>query len=128
MKLKLVLVSALLAIPGAALTGMAAYADPSGCSASTTDFGLDSGKKLQATGEGLCSTSASRNLQVEIKQDLSLQPDPVVAHGNDSRTAKSYASTVVSCDNGNTATYYGRTFFTTNTTYHDSTHRRYTVC
>jgi hypothetical protein len=31
-------------------------------------------------------------------------------------------------DNGNTKTYYGRGYFTTDTTYNDSTHYKWHVC
>ncbi|WP_431932491.1 hypothetical protein [Micromonospora sp. RP3T] len=127
MRIKIVLAGALLALPTAAIAGSAAFADPAGCSAATTSFGLSSGE-LRALGEGRCSTSANRNLQVGVKQDLSLQPDPVVTHTNDNGSKTYYSGVAQSCDSGNTSTYYGRTFFTTNTTYHDSSHKKLTVC
>lgn len=128
MRLKIVIAAALLAIPAAATVGSAAFADPSGCTAAITGFGLNSSKELHANGEGRCSTSANRNLQIEIKQDLSVQPDPVALHSNDVGNKTYYAADPAGCDNGNTASYYGRAFFTTNTTYHDTKPHKYTVC
>ncbi|AGL17182.1 hypothetical protein [Actinoplanes sp. N902-109] len=128
MRLKIVMAAALLALPAAAAVGSAAFADPSGCSAAITGFGLTSASKLYANGEGRCSTSANRNLQIEIKQDLSLQPDPVALHSNDTGSKTYYAANPSGCDNGNNASYYGRAFFTTNTTYHDTSAHKYSVC
>ncbi len=128
MKMRLAIVGCLLAVPIAAGVGSVAFADPSGCSASTDQFYLQGNSSLAAQGSGSCSSSANRNLQVEIKHDISFQTDPVVTHGNDVTTGTYYSVFVESCDNGNYATYYGRTFFTTNTTYHDSAHHTYQVC
>lgn len=128
MRIALLIAGAILALPAAGVVGSAAFADPSGCTAAVPDFGVNSAGRLQALGEGHCGTSANRNLQVEVKHDLSVQPDPVVVHANDVRSSTYYSATPAGCDNGNTANYYGRAFFTTKTTYHDTTSRKFSVC
>lgn len=80
------------------------------------------------TAEGSCNASQTRSLRVEIKRDVSFSPDALVAANTQTATSTSYYVQVRSCGNGSTATYYGRGFFTTNTTYHDSSHRNAHVC
>lgn len=82
---------------------------------------------MTGTAEGSCNSSQTRSLRVEIKQDLSFSPDPLVAANTQTATTNSSYVQVRSCDNGKTATYYGRGFFTTTTTYHDSSHNRWHV-
>jgi hypothetical protein len=126
---KLVVAGCLLAVPAALVPAAIGWADPAGCSAGNAGISSLNDGQLATSGSGSCDTTAYRNLQVEIKHDLSLRPDPVVDHANDVGSFRIYAVGVQSCDNGlRTATYYGRTFFTTNTTYHDSSHRSLTVC
>jgi hypothetical protein len=128
MVLRLIAAGCLLAIPAAGLVATAAWADPAGCSTRTASFGLQSNRTLAVLGEGSCNSVASRNLQVGIKQDISFAPDPVVTHSNDNNNASFFSVFAESCDNGRTASYYGRTFFTTNTTFHDSAHHNFSVC
>jgi hypothetical protein len=106
----------------------AAYAsDPSGCSASTTSFGASNTGVMTAKGSGTCSGSATRTLRVEIKHNLTVRPDSLVAAQEDNHTGKSFAATVSSCDHGNSAEYYGRTFFRGGD-YHDSSHKHIDTC
>lgn len=126
---KLVVAGCLLAIPAALVPAAVGWADPAGCGASNGGIESLSDGQLFTFGAGTCDTTAYGNLQVEIKHDLTLRPDPVVDHANDIGSFRIYATSTASCDNGwRTATYYGRTFFTTDTTYHDSSHRKLTVC
>jgi len=105
----------------------AASAEPAGCSSavsgSTSSIGL-----LQATATGSCSGSATRSLRVEIKQDLSGQPDPLLSANSDTGTKTSYRASTSSCDHGRRSYYYGRGFFTSNSTYHDTAHTLQTTC
>lgn len=116
--------AAALAFGGVAVT---AFADPAGCGALGA-ISFDSGGLMTGTAEGSCNSSQTRSLRVEIKRDVSFSPDVLVAANTQTATTNSYYVQVYSCDNGRTATYYGRGFFTTNTTYHDSSHRSAHVC
>lgn len=104
-----------------------ASADPPNCSASvvgsTSSLGV-----LKATASGSCSATATRTLRVEIKQDISFQPDPLVAANSQTATARTYKVSVSSCDHGNTAKYYGRGFFTSGSDYHDTAHTTQHTC
>jgi hypothetical protein len=114
-------------VAAAVVPATAASAEPAGCSSavsgSTSSIGL-----LQATATGSCSGSATRTLRVEIKHDLNLQPDALVAANSQTATTTSYRVSVSSCDHGNRGYYYGRGFFTTNSTYHDTAHTLQTTC
>lgn len=116
-----------LGIVGAVVPAAAAWAEPAGCTSSVTGSTSSTGL-LRADGRGTCSGSATRTLRVEIKQDIPLQTDPLLAAATDYGTKTSYAKSVTSCDGGRTANYYGRAFFTTNTTYHDTASTRQTTC
>ena len=105
-----------------------AWAEPAGCTHNTTNFSKSSSGLMSAVAVGDCSTAKSRTLRVEIKQDKSFQPDPLVAANSTSGTKTSYYVVVQSCDNHNTATYYGRSFFTNSPTYDDTAHYKWTVC
>jgi hypothetical protein len=52
----------------------AAHADPAGCGGSG-DIGINSTGLMTATAEAGCNGAASRTLVVEIKHDLSGQPE-----------------------------------------------------
>lgn len=121
-----------LAIPTIVAVGASAYADPAHCVADTTSFTRLSGNVLFAGGEGDCIYSTSLHLRVEIKQDLALLPDPVIDNGNgwdvEYATGTQWSLPVSSCDDGNNGKYYGRTYFTENVTYHDSSHKSYQTC
>jgi hypothetical protein len=104
-----------------------AFADPAGCGGSG-DISVNGAGLMTATAEAGCSVRQTRTLRVEIKHDLSFQPDSLVAANTQTATTQSYYVQVKSCDSGKTATYYGRGFFATNTTYHDSAHHKWHVC
>jgi hypothetical protein len=87
-----------------------------------------SGGFMTGTAEGSCNATQTRSLRVEIKRDVSFSPDALVAANTQTATTNSYYVQVRSCDSRKTATYYGRGFFTTNTTYHDSSHYTWHVC
>lgn len=120
--------AAVVALLAGILPAIVAFADPAGCRVDTTAFGINGQKSMHAGGEASCSGSYGRTLRVEIKHDINFRPDALVAANTDSGTKSYYKAGVDSCDNGNYATYYGRTFFTTNTTYHDSDHHKWHVC
>lgn len=104
---------------GIVVPAAVAWAEPVGCSSRVTG-GTSSTGLLYADGYGSCAGSATRELRVEIKQAISGQPDPLLATGNDYRTSTSYHAHTSSCDSGQTKYYYGRAFFTTASTYHDT--------
>ena len=105
----------------------AASAEPAGCSSavsgSTSSIGL-----LQATATGSCAGAVTRTLRVEIKQAIPGQPDPLLAANSQTATTTSYRVSVSSCDNGKRSYYYGRGFFTSNSTYHDTASTLQTTC
>jgi hypothetical protein len=105
-----------------------AFADPAGCTIPQPSIALSGTGLMTAHTQASCSAKATRTLRVEIKHDEAITPDVLVAANTQQANATAYSVSVSSCDNGNTATYYGRGFFTTNTTYHDSTHHSYHVC
>lgn len=117
-----------LALIAGVLPVAVAWADPSRCRADTTSFDISSIGQMRAQGEGNCAEDATRTLRVEIKHDINFRPDALVAANSQTSKGTYYNRVVSSCDNGNYATYYGRTFFTTNTTYHDSDHHKWHVC
>lgn len=91
-------------------------------------FSISGTGLMTSRGTGTCTVALTRTFREEIKQDKSFQTDPLVAANSDNGTKTSYAATVTSCDNHNNATYYGRSFFTSATTYHDSGHIKAQVC
>ena len=104
-----------------------ANADPAGCGGSGA-AGINGNGYMTGTGEAGCNGVATRTYVIEIKQDISGQPDPKVAGNSQQAYTNSYYVQVSSCDHGKTATYYGRGYFTTNTTYHDGAHQHWHVC
>ena len=104
-----------------------AFADPPGCGAAGS-ISINGGGLMTGTAEGSCNTSQTRSLRVEIKHDVAFQTDPLVAANTQTSTSQGYYVQVNSCDNGNTATYYGRGYFTSYTTNHDSGHQKWHVC
>jgi hypothetical protein len=116
--------AAALAFGGVAVT---AFADPAGCGALGV-INIDTGGQMRGTAEGSCNASQTRSLRVEIKRDVSFSPDALVAANTQTATTTSYYVQVYSCDGGKTSDYYGRGYFTTNTTYHDSSHQHWHVC
>lgn len=100
-----------------------AWAEPSGCTHGYPSFWVVpvSGRYLMhAYANGSCSTNATRTFRLEIKHQISLQPDPVVSHADDYDYNTFYEAETQTCDNGKTAKYYGRSFFTSSATYHDT--------
>jgi hypothetical protein len=115
--------AALGALVGAAPV-TAAFAGPSGCSHQTTHFNQHSGGELHAIGAGDCSSANYyRVLKLEIKQDISWQPDPVALSASDAGWQYYYTAAALGCDNGpRSGRYYGRTFFKDYTDYSDTSH------
>jgi len=83
---------------------------------------------MTSSSTGSCGTSETRSFRIEIKHDLTLRPDPVTAANEQRRTSTSYSVSVSTCDHGVTASYYGRSFFTSSPTYHDSAHHYLHTC
>lgn len=106
----------------------AAMADPAGCSKGLGDFGQNAGSALYASGSGACDSLASRILRLEIKQDLSFQPDPVAMDAADADYNTSYAVAIEGCDEGRSGTYYSRVFFDGHSDYLDSSYKAFDVC
>lgn len=120
-----VMVAAVLAVPSPA------WAEPSGCSHTTPDFMLDGppgSYEMSSDSSGSCGTSAWRTFRVEIKQDKAWAPDPVVGGDDDYYYGTFYVAAVRTCDKGNHATYYGRSFFTSSPTYKDTAHYLVETC
>ncbi|MBG0568655.1 hypothetical protein [Actinoplanes aureus] len=105
-----------------------ALADPSGCRKDTTRFGVNTDGMLYATGEGNCGTRVYRVLEVEIKQQIDFQPDPVALKSSDAGSDLYYKASPTGCDNNQRKVYYGRTFFQGHTDYDDTSARVYDVC
>ena len=119
------LVAAGLAVPAPA------WAEPTGCSHDYPHFYLTgaSGRYLMnAESSGNCTTYATRDFRVEIKHDIAFQPDPLVSHADDYSYDNYFYAHTQTCDNGNRAKYYGRSFFTSSATYHDSSHYTVDAC
>lgn len=122
-----VIIATLLAAVSIGIPALA-WAEPVGCTSRNDDFHVDSVGFMTNEGSGTCAGVATRTLRSEIKQDLNNRPDALVSAGSYNYTGKSYFAYTGSCDRGKTATYYGRTFFTTSSTYHDSSHYYKHVC
>lgn len=120
--------SAVLAASLGVVVAQAAFADPAGCKVATPSFTLNSTGHMTAKATASCSGSATRTLRVEIKHVEAITPDVLVAANEQDKTGTSYSVSVNSCDNGNTAKYYGRGFFTSTSTYHDSAQHNWHVC
>ena len=122
-----------LLVTGAAAAGsilvpaVAAWANPANCnntiSGSTSSIG-----QLRATAGGTCLGSATRTMRAEIKRDRSGLPDPLLAANSTTVYGTRYSTPVAACDGGRRDTYYGRGFFTTNSTYRDTAHTVQTTC
>jgi hypothetical protein len=106
---------------------VAATADPAGCGGSAV-IGVSGTGLMGANGEAGCGAVVTRTWVIEIKQDIQGQPDPLVAKNSQQATTNSYFVRVTGCDHGKTARYYGRAYFTTNTTYHDTASNLWHVC
>jgi hypothetical protein len=108
-----------------------AWAEPAGCTHDYPAFWLtnNSGRSLMhSSSSGVCDWFATRTFRIEIKQDIALAPDPVAAHAEDYDYDANYYASVQSCDQINNGTYYGRSFFTSSATYHDSSHIYVNAC
>lgn len=115
------------AVGTAVLSAGVANAEPAGCSSGVSGSTSASGL-LTAHGYGPCKVAVTRTLRVEIKQAIGGQPDPLLAGNNQYASTTLYSVYVSSCDGGQTNYYYGRAFFTSNATYHDSPSTRQTTC
>lgn len=108
-----------------------AWAEPSGCTHDIPHFYLTgaSGRYLMhASSTGNCSSFATRTFRVEIKHDIAFQPDPVVSHADDYDYNTYFEAHTQTCDSGNNAKYYGRSYFVSSATYHDSSHYNVDTC
>jgi hypothetical protein len=123
----LALASALAAGGGVAFAQVA-FADPSGCSVPNPSLTVDGTGYMTGKGTARCSGAATRYFRAEIKQAISFQTDPLVSGNTVQSNGPSYSASTSSCDHGNVKTYYARTFFTSNTTYHDSGHQTVHTC
>lgn len=98
-----------------------AMAEPPGCSSrevgSTSSSGL-----LISNAYGTCSASITRVLESQVWQDISGGPDKLLAANGPQYTGTSYHTVAETCNGGKTLRYYGRAYFTTNETQHDSPH------
>jgi hypothetical protein len=122
--------AAALVISGIAVP-TAAWAEPSGCSHDTPSFwtsGTAGFNLMNAQSTGTCSTVATRTFRVEIKHDISFAPDPLVSHADDYENGTRYGARTTTCDAGASATYYGRSFYTSSASYHDSSHQHVDTC
>lgn len=121
------LVLGMAAAGAVAVPAASAWANPPGCSnavsGGTTSLGL-----LHATATGSCSANATRTMRVEIRQDIQYYPDPLLSSNSQSKYGASYSVSTSSCDHGQTAVYYGRGFFTTDSTQLDTAHTRQHTC
>jgi hypothetical protein len=109
----------------------AAWAEPSGCSHDWPDFctsGSAGFNLMNAQSTGTCSTTATRTFRVEIKHVMGLWPDALVSHADDLEYGTRYGARTTTCDAGNSANYYGRSFYTSSATYHDSAHQHVETC
>jgi polyisoprenoid-binding protein YceI len=115
------------ALGASGAVAQAAFADPAGCTSSKPTIWI-SGGKLAGQGTAHCSTGSFRYFTGEIKWDKNFSPDPLVAKTSIS-SFQDYSVTVLSCDNGNTRSYYSRTYFnSTPSSHHDSAHVHLTAC
>jgi hypothetical protein len=108
-----------------------AWAEPSGCSHTKPDFwitGASGTYQMNAQSTGTCSSYSVRTFRVEIKHEFGLWPDALVSHAEDSGNDRYFEADTHTCDAGNSATYYGRSFFTQSATYHDSDHYHVDAC
>lgn len=119
--------AALVGLAGVTVPATAAFADPSGCSKRINSWGQNAGGNLFGNFSGNCSSSGTRTLNGEIKQDLNLRPDPVTLKGADV-DSRIFLVNLQGCDEGQTATYYARTFYSGYTDYKDSNKEEYDVC
>ena len=104
-----------------------AAADPAGCDASKTTVGLTDNGRVYGEGFGSCEDRALRYFRTEVKWNKSWSPDPLVA-GNAVSGYTNWHGFVATCDHGNTRGYYGRTFWTSGSDYHDSSPRDIHAC
>ena len=113
---------------GSIFAAGAAHAQPTGCSANAISLTQATNRSMTSSTSSTCQTELSRTIVAEIKWDKNAAPDPLVAKNSSTWTGKSRSVQVTSCDNGNTRSYYGRGYFTTSTTYYDTTPRHLTAC
>jgi hypothetical protein len=114
------------ALVGGGAVISSAQAEPAGC-LDAASLSVSSGYLTGAAG-GYCDTKATRTLVIEIKWDKTLATDPLVTSAYTTATSKDYNIAISTCDHGNTRSYYGRSYFTTKTNYHDTLHAKYKTC
>jgi hypothetical protein len=104
-----------------------AHADPTGCGGAAY-IGISNTGVMTPPGKRAAMGLPPAPTGSRSKQDISFQTDLVVAANSQTGQGRGYYVQVSSCDNGKTANYYGRGFFTTYTTYHDTASNRWHVC
>jgi hypothetical protein len=105
----------------------AAHANPEGCLV-TSSMSVANNGQLTAYAEGNCVTSETRTVAAEVKWDKALSTDPLVARSSRQSTGKRHWASVTTCDYGRRRGYYARGYFTTNTSYKDTSPRDATAC
>jgi hypothetical protein len=120
------LTGAAIVVSGVVAT-VAFAADPSGCTAGRPTIGIDADGRLQGHGKGRCDDYSLRFFTGEIKWDKNFTPDPITASITSSGYL-GYEVDVRTCDQGNTRSYYARTYWTSTRGYHDSVHRKRAAC
>jgi hypothetical protein len=113
---------------GGVVAAQSAQADPSGCTTNKPTITDNGAGLLTGKGTATCRVSATRTLVGEIKWDKNLFPDPKTASNSTYGSKKSYSVTVKTCDHQNKRKYYARTFFSSGSDYHDSTHKTIKTC
>lgn len=104
-----------------------AWANPAGCSNSSVG-GTSSIGELQESARGTCAGNATRTMQAEIKRDIANYPDALVSKNDRTVYGTRYSTPTSACDHGMTAVYYGRGFFTVESTYADTAHTMQHTC
>jgi hypothetical protein len=113
---------------GAILAATEAQAQPAGCTRNTISLTASAAGALTASTSAICNTTANRTIVAEVKWDKAWAPDPLTAKNSRNLTGTNYSVSVTTCDGGNTRGYYGRGYFTSNTTYYDTSPRDITTC
>lgn len=123
-----VLMSALGLGIGFLAAATAAHANPPGCTKKSLYITDSGGGHLKGEGTGECNDFGDRTLRVEVKQDLSFQPDPVAVSGSDRNPNFFYDAIASGCDNLNSGNYYTRTYFNGYSDYADTSRVHIDAC
>ena len=106
-----------------------ASAQPSGCTDNAISLTVNAQtKSMTSSTSSTCATNGNRTIVAEIKWDKAFAPDPLVAKNSSTSNILNRSVSVSTCDGGNTRGYYGRGYFTANTTFWDTSPRVITTC